>query len=125
MIDPFATETVELYAPVTVGEHRITKLDFNPPVVKDLFYAGSRYPEGSIPFTLCLISSLTGEPENVIQRLAPEDWANAVVIADRTYQRFCGHSNLFKKEEEKPENPTKAVTPPPSSSQISGASPGN
>jgi hypothetical protein len=125
MIDPFAAETVELYAPVTVGEHRITQLVFNPPVLKDLFYAGSRYPEGSIPFTASLISSLTGEPENVIQRLVPEDWANAVVVADRTYQRFCGHLNLFKQKEETPENPTKAVTPPPSFSQTSGASPGN
>jgi hypothetical protein len=125
MLDPFAAETVELYVPVTVGEHRVTKLVFNPPVVKDLLYAGNRYQDGTIPFTACLISSLTGEPENVIRRLVPEDWANAVVVADRSYQRFCGRVNLFKQTEEPPENPTAAATPPPSSSGISGGSPEN
>jgi hypothetical protein len=124
MIDPFATETVELYAPVTVGEHRVTRLVFNPPVLKDLFYAGSRYPEGSIPFTACLVASLTGEPENVVQRLVPEDWANAVVVADRSYQRFCGRINLFRQKEES-ENPTTAGTPPENSSKPSGVSPEN
>ncbi|MDR1239273.1 MAG: phage tail assembly protein [Treponema sp.] len=121
MIDPFASETVELYAPVTVGEHRVTQLLFNPPVVKDLLQAGTRYPEGTIPFTACLISSLTGEPETVIHRLVPEDWANAVLVADRTYQRFCGRINLFKQNGERPENPTTAATPPPSSSGTSAA----
>jgi hypothetical protein len=125
MIDPFAKETVELYAPVKVGEHAVTQLVFNSPVFKDLFYAGLKYPEGTIPFTAALISSLTGEPENVIQRLVPEDWANAVLVANRTYQRFCGRINLFKQKEEQPENPTTAATPPPSSSPTSGASPEN
>jgi hypothetical protein len=102
---PFDKETVKLLSPVAVGEHFVEHLVFNSPVVKDLFYAGSQYPEGSIPFTVCLISSLTGEPENVIEKLVPEDWANAVIIANRTYQRFCGHINLFNQEDKK-KNPT-------------------
>jgi hypothetical protein len=123
-MDPFGVEQVKLYKPVTAGEHCVESLNFRPPVVKDLFYAGSRYPEGSIPFTLCLISSLTGEPELVIEKLVPEDWANAVVVANRTYQRFCGHINLFKKEVQA-ENPTTAGTPPPSSLETSAGSAGS
>jgi hypothetical protein len=119
---PFEKETVKLLSPVTVGEHFVDQLIFNPPVVKDLFYAGSQYPEGSIPFTLCLISSLTGEPENVLEKLVPEDWANAVVIANRTYQRFCGHINLFKQDKKKNPTPGAAATadiPPKTSSGTS------
>jgi hypothetical protein len=122
-MEPFDSETIELYQPVTMGEHTAARLVFRAPRVKDLLYAGSKYPEGTIPFTLCLISSLTGEPEQIIERLVPEDWANAVVVADRTYQRFCGHINLFEKKKDATENPTMAGTPPGNSSEISAVSP--
>jgi hypothetical protein len=124
MIDPFATETIILRHPVTVGERTVTELHFRPPKVKDLLQAGI-HPEGSIAFTHALLSSLTGEPAIIINELAPEDWADSLVILSRTYQRFTGLVNLFNQKEEKPENPTTAGTPPPSSSQTSGASPGN
>jgi hypothetical protein len=121
-MDPFASEKIKLYKPVAVGEHFVEELTFRAPVVKDILYAGSRFPEGSIPFTACLMSALCGEPENVLEKMVPEDWANAVVIVDRTYQRFCGHINLFKKEAKG--NPTKgaaatADTPPKTSSGTS------
>jgi hypothetical protein len=118
MIDPFAIETVILYKPVTVGERTVKELRFKPPVTKDIFYAGSRYQEGSIPFTHALICSLTGESELIIDRLVPEDWANEVVIADRSYQRYCGRINLFKQKDEN-ENPTTADIPPETSTGTS------
>jgi hypothetical protein len=120
-LDPFATETVALYVPVTAGERTVAELCFRPPVFKDLLAAG-RYPEGSIPFTGALISSLTGEPEIIINQLVPEDYAKAVVLADRSYQRFCGRIDLFRQKDES-ENPTMPgkVTPSPTSSATSGA----
>jgi hypothetical protein len=124
MLNPFETETIKLYEPITVGEHFVDTLSFRAPVAKDIIFAGTRYPEATIPFTACMISSLTGEPENVIEKLVPEDWANAVVIADRSYQRFCGHINLFDIKD-KPENPTMAGTPPGSLPRTSAESAGN
>jgi hypothetical protein len=123
MIDPFATETVILRHSITVGERTITELRFRPPKVKDLLQAGV-YPEGSIAFTHALLSSLTGEPAIVINEMIPEDWADSLVILSRTYQRFTGLVNLLDKKEESG-NPTAAGTPPPNSSQTSGALPGN
>jgi hypothetical protein len=121
-MDPFASESIKLYKPISVGEHFVEELTFRSPVVKDILYAGSRYSEGTIPFTVCLMSTLSGEPESVLEKMVPEDWANAVVIVDRSYQRFCGHINLFKKEEKK--NPTKGAAataniPPKTSSGTS------
>jgi hypothetical protein len=117
MIDPFATEVVTLRVPVTAGERTVTELRFRPPKVKDLLQAGA-YPEGSIAFTHALLSSLTGEPAIIINEMVPEDWADSLVILDRTYQRFTGRINLFDKKEET-ENPTTADTPPKNSSPTS------
>jgi hypothetical protein len=123
MLDPFATETIVLRAPVTVGERTVTELRFRPPKVKDLLQAGL-YPEGSIAFTHALLSSLTGEPAIIINELVPEDWTDALVILSRTYQRFTGLINLFDKKEES-ENPTKKELPAGNSLNPSGRSPGN
>jgi len=113
-IDPFAVETVILRNPLKLGERVVSELSFKPPKVKDLMAAGS-YPEGSIAFTRALLSSLTGEPESIINEMIPEDWADCLVILNRTYQRFTGSINLFDEEKE-PENPTKAAIPPQNSS---------
>ncbi|MDR1286761.1 MAG: phage tail assembly protein [Treponema sp.] len=123
MIDPFATETVTLRHPVTVGERTVTELRFKPPKVKDLLQAGA-YPEGSIAFTHALLSSLTGEPAIIINELVPEDWADSLVILSRTYQRFTGAISLFDQKEESGD-PTTAGSPPGNSSKLSGALPGN
>ena len=119
MIDPFKTETVVLRVPLTLGERTVKELNFNPPKVKDLMAAGV-YPEGSVAFTRALLCSLTGEPESIIDQMIPEDWADCLVILNRTYQRFTGLINLIDKKEE-PENPTSAATPPPNSSTTSAA----
>jgi hypothetical protein len=122
-VDPFATETIALRHPVKVGERTIMELHFNPPKVKDLLQAGV-YPEGTIAFTHALLSSLTGEPAIIINELVPEDWADALVILSRAYQRFTGVINLFDKKEEG-KDPTTAGLPPPNSSSQSGGSPEN
>ena len=109
-IDPFATETVDLRVPLVSGERSVERLEFKPPTVKDLLYAG-QYPEASIPFGFALLSSLCGEPSIILQKMSPEDWADCMVIVNRTYQRFCGLVNLFDKKQDDGENPTMAGTP--------------
>jgi phage-related protein len=53
--------------------------------------------------------------------MIPEDWADCMVIVNRTYQRFCGAVNLFDKKQDEDENPTMADIPPETSSTTSAA----
>ena len=119
-IDPFTTETVELRRPLSSGERTIEKLVFQAPTVKDLLAAG-QYPEASIPFSFALLSSLCGEPSIILQKMIPEDWADCMVIVNRSYQRFCGTINLFEKKQNESGNPTMAGIPPQNSSETSAA----
>ena len=118
--NPFDAETIELRKPLSAGERTIEKLVFQAPTVKDLLAAG-QYPEASIPFSFALLSSLCGEPTIILQKMIPEDWADCMIIVNRSYQRFCGSINLFDKKQEDGENPTMAGTPPPTSSRTSAA----
>jgi len=119
-IDPFATEIVTLRVPVTSGERTIKELVFQTPTVKDLLAAG-QYPEASLPFSFALLCSLCGEPAIIIQKMVPEDWADSMIIVNRSYQRFCGTINLFDKKQDSDENPTMAGIPPETSSMTSAA----
>ena len=119
-IDPFATEIVDLRVPLTSGERTIEKLEFKAPTVKDLLTAG-QHPEASIPFSFALLSSLCGEPAIILQKMAPEDWADCMVIVNRSYQRFCGVVNLFDKKKGDDENPTTAGMQPGTSLVTSAA----
>jgi hypothetical protein len=119
-MDPFAAETVELRKPLSSGERTVEKLVFQAPTVKDLLAAG-QYPEASIPFSFALLCSLCGEPAIILQKLIPEDWADCMVIVNRSYQRFCGTINLIDKKQDEGENPTMAGIPPETSSKTSAA----
>jgi len=119
-IDPFKQEIVTLRVPLTVGERTIKELVFNPPKVKDLLAAG-KYPEGSVLFTFALLCSLTGEPEIIMGEMFPEDWADCLVILNRTYQRFTGVIDLFDQKDGAGKNPTTAGVPPRNSSPSSAA----
>ena len=119
-IDPFKDEIVALRVPIKVGERTIRELVFKPPKVKDLLAAG-KYPDGSVPFTLALLCSLTGEPEIIINEMLPEDWADCLVILNRTYQRFTGIIDLFDQKDDAKENPTTAATLSQNSSTTSAA----
>jgi len=119
-INPFATEIVTLRVPLTAGERTVEKLVFQAPTVKDLLSAG-QYPEASIPFSFALLSSLCGEPAIILQKMSPEDWADCMVIVNRTYQRFCGVVNLFEKKQDDSGNPTMADIPQGTSSGTSAA----
>ena len=116
-IDPFATETIKLRVPVTVGERTVTELTFKVPKPKHLLRIDS-YPERSIAAAMALMSALTGESETIIGELFAEDWADCMVITNRSYQRFTGDINLFDKKDGA-EDPTKAGTPPKNSEKTS------
>ena len=120
-IDPFAVETISLRVPLSSGERTIDKLVFQPPTVKDLLAAG-QYPEASIAFSFALLSSLCGEPAILLKKMAPEDWADSMVIVDRSYQRFCGRENLFDKKQDESENPQAADIRPKTLSPTSAES---
>ena len=120
-IDPFSDEIVELRKPLISGERIVKTLTFKPPTVKDLLAAG-QYTEASIPFTFALLCSLCGEAPIIIQTMAPEDWADCMVIVNRSYQRFCGTINLFD-QKENGENPQTADTLSGTSLMTSAESP--
>jgi hypothetical protein len=107
-IDPFATETVTLRVPITLGERTVEELHFKPPKVKDALRT-DKYEDGTVAAALALMSSLTGEPESLLAELVPEDFADCAVILARTNMRFLGQINLFKQKEE---NPTTAAETP-------------
>lgn len=117
MIDPFATEKIVLRVPLTVGQRTVTELNLRAPKLKDLLRMDA-YPEGSYGASRALLSSLSGEPEVILDELLPEDWADCLVILTRAYQRFCGFINLFDKKEER-EDPTKADILPKNSAKTS------
>ena len=112
-IDPFATETVRLRVPLTLGERTIEVLHFKPPKLKDALRA-DQYEDGTVAVAIALMSSLTGEPESLLGEMIPEDFADCAVILARTNMRFSGQINLFDQKEE---NPTAAAERPPSMPQ--------
>jgi len=112
-IDPFATETVKLRVPLTLGERTVEVLHFKPPKLKDALRT-DRYEDGTVAAAVALMSSLTGEPESLLGEMIPEDFADCAVILARTNMRFVGQINLFEQEEE---NPTAAAKEPPDTQQ--------
>jgi hypothetical protein len=110
MIDPFANETIILRVPITVGQRTVKQLTVRPPKLKDLIRADG-YPGNSVGYARAFLSSLTGEPEIMLDEIVPEDWADCLVVLSRAAQRFKGEINLFDQKEETG-NPTGAGTPP-------------
>ncbi|MDR2923514.1 MAG: phage tail assembly protein [Treponema sp.] len=108
-IDPFATETITLRVPLTLGERTVEELHFKPPKVKDAIRT-DKYEDGTVAAAVALMSSLTGEPEALLAEMIPEDFADCAVILARTNMRFMAKINLFEGQEKDPT--TAAQTPP-------------
>jgi hypothetical protein len=126
-MDPFAIETIKLRVPLTLGERTVTELHIKPPKVRDIVRTDGNEPT-SVAYARALLSSLTGEPESILNEMVPEDWADCLVILAKTAMRFSGTLNLLDQKEEK-KNPTnraeKANTPPGTSEMTSAALPEN
>jgi len=120
-IDPFATETLQLRAPLKLGELTVKELHFRPPKIKDALRT-DRYEDGTVAAALALLSSLTGQPESLLGELVPEDYADCAVILARTNLRFLGQINLFDQKEKA--DPTQAETEA-SAAQQPNLSPGS
>ena len=63
-----------LKTPVTVGERTVEHLEFHRPKVRD-FMRTDGFELNSISADQALCSSLSGEPELIIQAIDIEDWA--------------------------------------------------
>jgi hypothetical protein len=122
-IDPFTTETIILRVPIKRGDVTVSELNFRPPKIKDALRT-DRYENGTVAAALALMSSLTGQPETLLEELMPEDYADCAVILARTNLRFLGQINLFDQQKEENNDPTKAETEAKNSQQRN-SSPGS
>jgi hypothetical protein len=111
--NPFETEIFKFRVPVKAGEYEISELKIRPPVVKDLLRADGHSPDDAA-YVIALMSSLTGQPETVLEQMVPEDYADLRVIASQVYHRFTGYVNLLDgKGGEEAGDPKENPTPPP------------
>ena len=84
--------------------------------MKDILRTDGHHPE-SVAYGIALLSSLSGVPESVLGRMAPEDWADLRVTLARTNLRFMRAVNLLdEKDGDEPEDPTRAAGTPPRTS---------
>lgn len=85
-------ETVFEYTlkmPVTVGERTVTELKFHRPKVRD-FLRTDGHGIDSIGADQALCSSLSGEPEIIIQAIDVDDWAVIREEIKRVWFQFFG-----------------------------------
>jgi hypothetical protein len=121
--DPFEPEVFKLRVPIRKGEVEYTTLTLKPPLLRDIIRTDGHDPN-SVAYARALLSSLSGVPEAVLDKLVPEDWADLRLILALTNMRFMGQVNLLdKKDEDETEDPTQAAgnIPPPSSAPTSAA----
>ena len=78
-----------LKTPVTVGERTVEVLKFHRPKVRD-FLRTDGHSMDSIAADQALCSSLTGEPEIIIQAIDIEDWAVIRIELKRVWFNFFG-----------------------------------
>ena len=87
-----------LKMPVTVGERTVTGLKFRRPKTRD-FLRTDGYNADSVGADVALTSSLTGEPEIIIQEIDIDDWAVIRVELHKIWLRYFG---IKPKEESDP-----------------------
>lgn len=87
--------TIKLRQPATAGERTITELTFQDAKLRHLL-ATDRYLHGSHSADRALCSSLTKEPELILDDICPEDWADIRAELQMVYKRFFGEMDTFK-----------------------------
>jgi hypothetical protein len=123
--DPFEPELFTLRVPIRKGEVVFKELTLQPPVLRDILRTDG-HASDSVGYARALLSALSGVPEEVLNNIVPEDWADLRLILARTNMRFMGLVNLLDKkpeDEDKSKDPTAAAepTPPPNSDPTSAA----
>lgn len=119
--NPFEPETIQLRVPIKKGEVEFKSLTLRPPVLRDILRTDGHDPN-SVGYALALLSSLSGVPESVLEKLVPEDWADIRIVLAQTNMRFMGLVNVIdNKEGQEEADPTQAAehTPPPNSDPTS------
>lgn len=108
-------ETIQLSAPVSMGQRTITSLTFQDPKVRHIMAGDGRNPDG-VAFAVAIASALTGEPELLIAELPSPDWVKVKTRVTAIYAEFSGFDirHLLKLagidgEEKQQENPTGAA----------------
>jgi len=114
--DPFAPEIVRLRRPLRSGDAEVREISLRPPEARDILRTDDR-PEGTFGYAVALLSSLSGLPETLLDRMIPEDWAAAAGSLERTHLRFAGAINAVDGKGVGGEDPpaAEADTPPPTS----------
>jgi len=92
-------EVFKLRVPVKRGEVVCTELTLRPPLLRDILRTDGHDPE-SVGYARALLSSLSGQPESLLEQLVPEDWADLRLILARTNMRFMGLVNLLDEKKE-------------------------
>lgn len=99
------TDVIVLREPVTMGQRTIDRLEFREPKLRDLITI-DQYGDGTVAGNRVFASALTGESENLLDELCPEDWADCRVVIGKALQRFTGLVDTYAG---KKENPTMAT----------------
>jgi hypothetical protein len=110
--NPFANETFHLRVPLKSGECEVKELTIRPPLVKDILRTDGHDPE-SVGYVIALMSSLTGQPEILLEKMIPEDYADIRIIATQINGRFIGLVNLVDEKKKEREDVNENPTPPP------------
>jgi hypothetical protein len=97
--------TYTLKRPVTVGEHTCTELKFRRPKFMDFIAIGAA-PVETAEAIARLVSSITGEPYEVIKILDVEDVAQIRTTAIRALNTFWGLSDYGTDPTKAAENPS-------------------
>jgi len=107
------TTTITLRKPAKKGEREIFELVFQEPEVGHML-ATDKYDNNTYAADVALASALTGEPEEIIKKLSPEDWVEVRKHLAMVWARFYGiDPEKLKEKAEESGHPTKAGTETP------------
>ena len=80
---------ITLESPITMGQRTVSELKFQEAVTRHLLAADGKDPDDAA-FVLAMASSMTGEPELLLQQLKPADWVQVRTHVRRAYGEFMG-----------------------------------
>jgi hypothetical protein len=88
--------------PVTVGEYTCSELRLKRPKTKDFIAVGTN-PLGTVAADAALLSSITGEPEIVIERLDIDDLAKLRYECSRVWAAYFDTTDGYTLNPTEPE----------------------
>ncbi|GMO48524.1 MAG: hypothetical protein Pg6C_11080 [Treponemataceae bacterium] len=104
--------------PVTVGEHTCTELRLKRPKTKDFIAVGTN-PLGTVAADVALLSSITGEPEIVIEQIDIDDFAKLRYECSRVWAAYFDTTDGYTLNPTAPE----AAATEPETESVQGTNP--